>query len=385
MTTFDGSGSAGPIEASRGGRSYLSIGEVLDALKEHFPDVTISKIRFFEAQGLLVPERTPSGYRKFYAADLDRLRTILAEQQERYVPLSAARSVAQAPIQPTAPSPAGPAPHGPPDEFFSPDDEGDDTDISDRESGSMYDGLDLGADRHPAQQVRGTRSGSSPAVGLRADAGHSTARRATVAPLRRVPSPRRDQPEREREWEREPAAGHSRTVHPPLDQNQPEREREPAAGHSRTVHPPLNHDEPLIESDTAAVFSVDELITATGATSALVDDATRQGFLHGRSVFGEAEFDDGDRRVLQSLVVFAAHGIDPRHVRVFLHAAQREADLYVQATLPLLRRRPRDGVNAEDPFRRFGDLERAGATLRTVVVRRALQQATEGIPGPVGR
>lgn len=359
MTTVDGSGPAGPTEASRGGRSYLSIGEVLDALKEHFPDVTISKIRFFEAQGLLVPERTPSGYRKFYAADLDRLRTILAEQQERYVPLSAARSVAHAPIQPTAPSPAGPAPHGPPDEFFSPDDEGDGTDISDRESGSMYDGLDLGADRHPAQQVRGTRSGSSPAVGLHAEAGHSTARRATVAPLRRVPSP--------------------------LDHIERELEREPAAGHSRTVHSPLNHDEPPIESDTAAVYSVDELIAATGATSALVDDATGQGFLHGRSVFGETEFDDGDRRVLQSLVVFAAHGIDPRHVRVFLHAAQREADLYVQATLPLLRRRPRDGVNAEDPFRRFGDLERAGATLRTVVVRRALQQATEGIPGPVGR
>ena len=172
-------------------------------------------------------------------------------------------------------------------------------------------------------------------------------------------------------------------MHSPLNHDQ--SEREPAAGHSRTVHSPLNHDEPPIESDTAAVYSVDELIAATGATSALVDDATGQGFLHGRSVFGETEFDDGDRRVLQSLVVFAAHGIDPRHVRVFLHAAQREADLYVQATLPLLRRRPRDGVNAEDPFRRFGDLERAGATLRTVVVRRALQQATEGIPGPVGR
>ena len=53
-----------------GDRSFLSIGEVLDLLKDEFPDVTISKIRFLESQGLLDPERTPSGYRKFYEDDI---------------------------------------------------------------------------------------------------------------------------------------------------------------------------------------------------------------------------------------------------------------------------------------------------------------------------
>ena len=68
-------------------RAHLSIGEVLSLLQEEFPDVTISKIRFLESQGLLDPERTPSGYRKFYEPDIERLRWILRQQRENFLPL----------------------------------------------------------------------------------------------------------------------------------------------------------------------------------------------------------------------------------------------------------------------------------------------------------
>jgi DNA-binding transcriptional MerR regulator len=67
--------------------SHLSIGEVLGLLLEEFPDVTISKIRFLESQGLIDPERTPSGYRKFYEDDVELLRCILREQRENFLPL----------------------------------------------------------------------------------------------------------------------------------------------------------------------------------------------------------------------------------------------------------------------------------------------------------
>ena len=67
--------------------AHLSIGEVLGLLLEEFPDVTISKIRFLESQGLIEPERTPSGYRKFYDADVELLRIILREQREHFLPL----------------------------------------------------------------------------------------------------------------------------------------------------------------------------------------------------------------------------------------------------------------------------------------------------------
>jgi DNA-binding transcriptional MerR regulator len=68
-------------------RAYLSIGEVLSKLRPEFPDVTISKIRFLEAEGLIDPQRTPSGYRKFTSVDLDRLRYVLLAQRDAYLPL----------------------------------------------------------------------------------------------------------------------------------------------------------------------------------------------------------------------------------------------------------------------------------------------------------
>jgi DNA-binding transcriptional MerR regulator len=68
-------------------RAHRSIGEVLALLKEEFSDVTISKIRFLEAQGLIDPERTPSGYRRFYPHDVARLRWVLRQQRENFLPL----------------------------------------------------------------------------------------------------------------------------------------------------------------------------------------------------------------------------------------------------------------------------------------------------------
>ncbi|MEO8476927.1 MAG: MerR family transcriptional regulator [Actinomycetota bacterium] len=75
------------MELMAGTRNYQSIGEVLVSVKTEFPDITISKIRFLEAEGLIEPERTPSGYRKFYVDDVDRLKSILRMQRDEYLPL----------------------------------------------------------------------------------------------------------------------------------------------------------------------------------------------------------------------------------------------------------------------------------------------------------
>ncbi|HEY5888481.1 MAG TPA: MerR family transcriptional regulator, partial [Acidimicrobiales bacterium] len=91
---------------------HHSIGEVLALLQEEFPDVTISKIRFLEKEGLIDPERTPSGYRKFYDDDVACLRWILRQQRENYLRLKVIRQRidsgawqdderSAAPVQPT--------------------------------------------------------------------------------------------------------------------------------------------------------------------------------------------------------------------------------------------------------------------------------------------
>lgn len=65
----------------------MSIGAVLDLLRPDFPDVTISKIRFLEAEGLVTPQRSAAGYRRFTAYDCARLRFVLTAQREQYLPL----------------------------------------------------------------------------------------------------------------------------------------------------------------------------------------------------------------------------------------------------------------------------------------------------------
>ena len=77
--------------APRGGDRPLTIGAVLKSVAEEFPDVSISKIRFLEAEGLLTPTRTTSGYRTYAASDVDRLRYVLRAQRDRFWPLKVIR------------------------------------------------------------------------------------------------------------------------------------------------------------------------------------------------------------------------------------------------------------------------------------------------------
>ncbi|WP_018656223.1 MerR family transcriptional regulator [Actinomadura flavalba] len=102
--------------APRPDAAPMTIGDVLALLRADFPDVTVSKIRFLEAEGLVEPERTPAGYRKFSAADVARLRFVLTAQRDRYLPLRVIREQLRAQDRgETAPagddgSPAVPAP-----------------------------------------------------------------------------------------------------------------------------------------------------------------------------------------------------------------------------------------------------------------------------------
>lgn len=79
------------MTAGRPQRGVLSIGAVLSQLRPEFPEVTISKIRFLEAEGLVRPARTASGYRQFSVADVERLRFVLSAQRDRYLPLKVIR------------------------------------------------------------------------------------------------------------------------------------------------------------------------------------------------------------------------------------------------------------------------------------------------------
>ena len=116
--------------ASESSSVTRSIGQVLAALKGDFPDISISKIRFLESEGLITPQRAPSGYRRYAEHDVERLRYVLSVQREHYLPLKVIREHlemmdrGQTPPEPktleasststTATAPVAPTPAAPP-------------------------------------------------------------------------------------------------------------------------------------------------------------------------------------------------------------------------------------------------------------------------------
>jgi DNA-binding transcriptional MerR regulator len=99
--------------SSSAARAYMTIGEVLGLLSAEFPDITVSKIRFLEAEGLIEPERSPSGYRKFAHSDAERLRFILAAQRDHYLPLRVIKEHLDAADRDLAPPPLEARRHAP--------------------------------------------------------------------------------------------------------------------------------------------------------------------------------------------------------------------------------------------------------------------------------
>jgi DNA-binding transcriptional MerR regulator len=108
----------------------MSIGAVLDSLRPDFPDVTISKIRFLEAEGLVTPQRSGSGYRRFTAYDCARLRFILTAQRDHYLPLKVIK--AQLDSQPDGALPDNGSGYGVPRLVRMPDDRDDAVGVEDR-------------------------------------------------------------------------------------------------------------------------------------------------------------------------------------------------------------------------------------------------------------
>jgi DNA-binding transcriptional MerR regulator len=105
-------GAHAPASGSAPGTASMSIGEVLAQLRPEFPDTTISKLRYLEAEGLVEPQRTAAGYRKYSAGDVARLRYVLTAQRDHYLPLRVIREQLQAVTEASAegqPAPLGPS------------------------------------------------------------------------------------------------------------------------------------------------------------------------------------------------------------------------------------------------------------------------------------
>ncbi|MGH9121873.1 MAG: MerR family transcriptional regulator [Acidimicrobiales bacterium] len=296
-------------------RAHLSIGEVLSLLREEFSDVTISKIRFLESQGLVDPERTPSGYRKFYEHDVERLRWILRQQKENFLPLKVIRGRL---------SEAG---------------DGDGEDDADGDGGLAAAEVTTAA---TLTYLTGAGEDSR-----RAGMPLTPPAAAVPTPLSRLPGPT---------LMATPAPG------------EPSR-GDPSRGEPTKAAMGVPEADPPDEPET---FTAKELAVAAGAAPELVKELEEHGLIEARaSVGGSAYFDRDDLAVVRAAAGFAKHGVEARHLRTWRNGASREADLFGQVVLPLLKQR--NPAARQQALDLLDELSELGGQLRVVLLREALR------------
>ncbi len=272
---------------------HWSIGEVLSLLQDEFPEVTISKIRFLESQGLIAPERTPSGYRRFYQSDFDRLQWILAQQRDLYLPLKVIRDKLESGEVDLAP--------------------GSDLDVPDattaQPAGDAVDADSLGA------------TGDAPPVEA-----------ATPGP---------DAAEADPDAPAEPDDPKVAAI---IANTQPVTERRGRAG-------------TRADADANLALTLDELAEASGCAADTLAELQRFGLITGRQVGPTTLFDGEALLLARFAAQFGAYGLDARHLRTLKIGAEREVTLLAQVIEPMLHRRdPETRARAVDTFDDLVDL-----------------------------
>ena len=299
--------------------SHLSIGEVLNILREEFPDVTISKIRFLESQGLIDPERTPSGYRKFYESDVSRLRWILHQQKENFLPLKVIKERLDR-MGEDQPAPV-----------------------------HAIARAKTRARRTPSRQARRSESiapqlplGDPMAASPTEDELAPAAENGDRAPMGDVPAPPRERSQ--------PGRREESTTEAP---------EEPEPGPAEQGNPGLTRRE-LERAAGLEDWQLNEL-----ESFGLLEPVAYDG--------GEALFDDEASSIATAAAGFYAHGIGARHLRMYKHLAEREASLFQQVAFQYVRQRnPEARAKAREEL---ATLSKLGRALRSALLVQAVRDS----------
>ncbi len=305
--------------------SHLSIGEVLNILREEFPDVTISKIRFLESQGLIDPERTPSGYRKFYESDVSRLRWILHQQKENFLPLKVIKERLDR-MGEEQPAPVQSIARAKPR-----------------------------ARRAPSRQARRAQD-LAPQLPLGDPMPTAPGHGELAATVKNGDRARMDEqtPRREKDERTQPRAEETRPSPP---DEAPREEPEDAAS--------TGNKDGLTRRELARSAGLEDWQLNELESFGLLEPAGYNG--------GDALFDDEAQAVASAAAGFYAHGISARHLRMYKHFAEREAGLFQQVMLQYIRQRnPEARAKAQQEL---ASLSRLGRALRSALLVKAVRDS----------
>ncbi len=389
------------------GRSHLSIGEVLSLLQEEFPDVTISKIRFLESQGLVNPERSPSGYRKFFDHDVERLRWVLRQQREHFLPLKVIRDrLADGELEddlgadlpngkPSEPAYAGvaasPATAQAQEQPSKADEEAMARILADAsrraarlpEEVQARRGLQVVAEGDPSTTTVPESSGERGAAPVPAAGGADTRQPAAAAPTAAASTPRAPRGTAAKRTgsangtplqpRAEPAA-----TSPPAGPTPAETKADKSPAHAGTGTGAVADATAGAISGmvTGASLTRQELCAASGLSADEVAGLEGFGLIECVTVAGIDTYDEEALTIANLAAAFRAFGIEPRHLRLYRNAVEREMGLIEQVVIPLLRQRnPESRQRAIEGAEQLAAL---GQSMRATLLRLALRRHLGG-------
>ncbi|HWD23853.1 MAG TPA: MerR family transcriptional regulator [Acidimicrobiales bacterium] len=336
-------------------RDYLSIKEVLEVLVEEFPDVTISKIRFLESRGLIHPERTPSGYRKFFKNDVGRLRWILRQQRENFLPLKVIKGRLDREQGGTSePS------------LFDSDLDGEELDreLADRAPRSVTSDLSESWTGESFPTESPSKSIAAPSLPRIVATGEDL-NSETASPVGTIPAPTRSGMHTAFD-EGATVAPSSTDLVDPGPSTVVEVVSSPPAPRASKSNAVVNH------GSGGASLSASELCGATGSAPGLVEALEEFGLITARVVSGVRSYDEDALVIAHLASTFSHFGLEPRHLAVLRRAADRQAELYVQAIGPLLRQRnPESRAQAQEQLEQLVEL---GAALQAAFVKASVHR-----------
>ncbi len=376
---------------------YYSIGDVLSLLRTEYPDITISKIRFLESQGLLDPERTPSGYRKFFQGDVDRLRWILQEQRDNFLPLKVIKRRLEKGVDGIEP-PASAAAHSATHSAAPAGEDGRFAGESPEPKMKVAAGaltpaaVSVGApvaQRRPVavaapaasgerstQAAAGVSLAQGAASGGIGDGGRSkeraAARAAASSPARSAgggagsaPAPPRGGRDAEHPAAAAGGEGAAGETSPPAA---PEGRKTTRSRARRKAVPDA------ADLASGASLGLDDLAAASGLDPDEIAELEGYGLVASRQVAGMTTYDEEALAVVRLAAAFRRYGIEARHLRLYKNAAEREAGFVGQIVTPLLRQRNPEA--REKALTAIDDLLRLGDGLRQALLRHALADLT---------
>ena len=351
---------------------YLSIGEVLGLLLEDFPDVTISKIRFLESQGLIEPERTPSGYRKFYEHDVDLLRAILHEQKENFLPLKVIRDRIESGTIETDPTGGRTPPRGirnveirntvvpevpQRDSVFRRTDGG-----PEWAGGKALIPGDIAAQtsRHPSARPA---TGSVPVTPLAAVV--------SAVPVLTVVGADESNEPTETARPARPARPAPKAAAKPV---QPVALAQPAVAVVAVVAAAAAKNP---AADLPGLpYSRDELRLAAEISEEQLRELDEFAIVPSRGSGGDAAYQADAVEIARIAARFLEQGIDARHLRSWRQAAERESALFEQRIMPLLRQR--NPQSRQQALQTLSELAELGNQLRAAMIESMLRHHFDG-------